>query len=79
MKDNRLNKSKWFYTIKVRSRLYQVETMSDLDYSDDQEIDADIHAYAETLLLCNIMAEGFRFMPLSLVRLRTIRLRTWVT
>ena len=23
---------------------------------------------------CNIMAEGFRFMPLSLVRLRTFRL-----
>ena len=29
--------------------------------------------------LCNIMAEGFRFMPLSLVRLRTFWLSTWVS
>ena len=28
---------------------------------------------------CNIMAEGFRFMPLGLVRLRTFRLSAWVT
>ena len=28
---------------------------------------------------CNIMAEGFRFMPLGLVRLRTCRLSAWVT
>ena len=28
---------------------------------------------------CNIMTEGFRFMPLGLVRLRTFRLRAWVT
>ena len=28
---------------------------------------------------CNIMAEGFRFMPLGLVRLRTFRLGAWVT
>ena len=28
---------------------------------------------------CNIMAEGFRFMPLGLVRLRTFRLSTWVS
>ena len=28
---------------------------------------------------CNIMAEGFRFMPLGLVRLRTFRLNAWVT
>ena len=28
---------------------------------------------------CNIMAEGFRFMPLGLVRLRTFRLSSWVT
>ena len=27
---------------------------------------------------CNVMAKGFRFMPLRLVRLRTFRLRTWV-
>ena len=27
---------------------------------------------------CNIIAEGFRFMPLDLVRLRTFRLSTWV-
>ena len=27
---------------------------------------------------CNIMAEGLRFMPLGLVRLRTFRLSTWV-
>ena len=27
---------------------------------------------------CNIMVEGFRFMPLGLVRLRTFRLSTWV-
>ena len=30
-------------------------------------------------LWCNIMAEGFRFMPLGLVRLRTFRLSAWVT
>ena len=29
--------------------------------------------------LCNVMAEGFRFMPLSLVRLRAFRLSTWVS
>ena len=28
---------------------------------------------------CNIMAEGFRFMPLGLVRLRTFRLSPWIT
>ena len=28
---------------------------------------------------CNIMAEGFRFMPLGLVGLRTFRLSAWVT
>ena len=28
---------------------------------------------------CNIMAEGFRFMPLDVVRLRTFRLSAWVT
>ena len=28
---------------------------------------------------CNIMAEGFRFMPLGLVRLRTFQLSAWVT
>ena len=28
---------------------------------------------------CNIMAEGFRFMPLGSVRLRTFRLSVWVT
>ena len=27
----------------------------------------------------NIMAEGFRFKPLDLVRLRTFRLSAWVT
>ena len=29
--------------------------------------------------VCNIMAEGFHFMPLGLVRLRTFRLSAWVT
>ena len=28
---------------------------------------------------CNVMAEGFRFMPLGLVWLRTFRLSAWVT
>ena len=28
---------------------------------------------------CNVMAKGFRFMPLSLVRLRTFQLSTWVS
>ena len=28
---------------------------------------------------CYIIAEGFRFMPLSLIRLRTFRLSTWVS
>ena len=28
---------------------------------------------------CNIIAEGFRFMPLGLVRLRTFRRSTWVS
>ena len=27
--------------------------------------------------ICNIMAKGFRFMPLGLVRTRTFRLSTW--
>ena len=27
---------------------------------------------------CNVMAKGFRFMPLGLVRLRTFQLSTWV-
>ena len=31
------------------------------------------------LCICYIIAEGFRFMPLSLVRLRTFRLSTWVS
>ena len=29
--------------------------------------------------MCNIMAKGFHFMPLGLVRLRTFRLSAWVT
>ena len=29
--------------------------------------------------VCNIMAEGFRFVPLGLVRLRNLRLSAWVT
>ena len=32
-----------------------------------------------TYSFCNVMAKGFRFMPLSLVRLRTFRLITWVS
>ena len=38
-------------------------------------------SYTSTQLtqLCNIMAEGFQFMPLGLVRLRTFRLYAWVT
>ena len=32
-----------------------------------------------SISFCNIMAEGFRFMPLGLVRLRTFRLSAWVT
>ena len=31
------------------------------------------------IYLCYGIAEGFRFMPLSLVRLRTFRLSTWVS
>ena len=31
------------------------------------------------LLFCDIIVEGFRFMPLGLVRLRTFRLSTWVS
>ena len=34
---------------------------------------------AKMLFICNIIAEGFRFMPLGLVRLRTFRLSTWVS
>ena len=33
----------------------------------------------ENIYWCYIIAEGFRFMPLSLVRLRTFRLSTWVS
>ena len=33
----------------------------------------------ELILMCNIMAEGFRFMPFGLVRPRTFRLSAWVT
>ena len=32
-----------------------------------------------TSLMCYIIAEGFRFMPLSLARLRTFRLSSWVS
>ena len=31
------------------------------------------------MCLCNIMAGGFRFMPMGLVRLRTSRLSAWVS
>ena len=31
------------------------------------------------MVWCNKMAEGFRFMPLGLVRLRTFRLSTWIS
>ena len=30
-------------------------------------------------IMCKIIADGFRFMPLGLVRLRTFRLSAWVT
>ena len=39
----------------------------------------DLHCHIDWLYECNIMAEGFRFMPLGLVRLRTFRLSTWVS
>ena len=39
------------------------------------EVELDV----ENLVKCNIMVEGFRFMPLGLVRLRTFRLSAWVT
>ena len=44
----------------------------------------DINSYFQginrgSLLYCNIMAEGFRFMPLGLVKLRSFRLSTWVS
>ena len=35
--------------------------------------------YSLTSSQCYMIAEGFRFMPLSLVRLRTFRLSTWVS
>ena len=34
---------------------------------------------AAQMNMCNIMAEGFPFMPLGLVRLRTFRLSAWVS
>ena len=34
---------------------------------------------AEIWWSCNIMVEGFRFVPLGLVRLRTFQLSTWVS
>ena len=34
--------------------------------------------FSEWVLNCNIMAEGFRFIPLGLVGLRTFRLGAWV-
>ena len=40
-----------------------------------------IYIYDESKWInqCNIMAEGFRFMPLGLFKLRTFRLSAWVT
>ena len=37
-----------------------------------------LHMLSLLYKLCNIMAEGFRFMLLGLVRLRTFRLSAWV-
>ena len=36
-------------------------------------------SYEHFICYCNVMAKGFQFMPLSLVRLRTFRLSTWVS
>ena len=39
-----------------------------------------VHCFRQVLMAtCYIIAEGFRLMPLSLVRLRTFRLSTWVS
>ena len=37
------------------------------------------NSQAHSDLVCNIMAEGFRLMPLGLVRLRMFRHSAWVT
>ena len=37
------------------------------------------HKLDMMMRFCNIMVEGFRFMPLGLVRLRTFRLSAWVS
>ena len=38
-----------------------------------------INFMALNIYVCNIMTEGFRLMPLGLVRMRTFRLSTWVS
>ena len=38
-----------------------------------------IHQPEKCMTFCYIIAEGFRFMPLGLVRLGTFRLSTWVS
>ena len=55
------------------SRIWTRVTMS-ISYDDNH--------YTMMMMMvcsCTIMAEGFRFMPLGLVRLRTFRLSTWVS
>ena len=64
----------FFFHSCVSSRFYSQGTVNCLRITPFFESD---HATMSDRL-CYKIAEGFRFMPLSLVRLRTFRLSTWV-
>ena len=53
--------------------------MGDLDSSIDFPFPRFLLQTFDDRSKCNIMADGFRFMPLGLVRLRTFWLTTWVS
>ncbi len=70
----------WVITLQnyVNAELDKTEMLMNLK---TRTLSTEIEYYQEiqNVNLCNIMAEGFRFTPLGLVRLRTFRLSTWVS
>ena len=60
---------------------HDVDTVFPCRYRNKRQSIAGIvlsYIFAMKVSMCNIMAEGFRFMPLGLVRLGTFRLSAWV-
>ena len=53
----------------------KLHLMARIRFWRSEECGVSLHCYYSQ---CNVMAKGFRFMPLSLVRLRTFRLSTCV-